>query len=99
MVSKRIEAAQKKVEERNFDIRKNLLEYDEVMDHQRKRVYGYRQEILNGGNCKTRTLDMLDSQIDLAIDRFLDEDYSPATFTEFASNPLSLEFESSAFAR
>src|SRR4029077_3274298 len=39
MVSRRIEAAQKKVEERNFDIRKNLLEYDEVMDHQRKRVY------------------------------------------------------------
>src|SRR5262249_23644544 len=41
-VSRRIEAAQKKVEERNFDIRKNLLEYDEVMDHQRKRIYSYR---------------------------------------------------------
>ena len=52
MVSRRIEAAQKKVEERNFDIRKNLLEYDEVMDHQRKEVYGYRQEILDGANCK-----------------------------------------------
>ena len=35
MVSRRIEGAQKKVEERNFDIRKNLLEYDEVMDEQR----------------------------------------------------------------
>src|SRR5207302_6162716 len=58
MVSRRIEAAQKKVEERNFDIRKNLLEYDEVMDHQRKRVYGYRQEILEGANCKVRVLDM-----------------------------------------
>ena len=45
---RRIEAAQKKVEERNFDIRKNLLEYDEVMDEQRKRVYGFRQEILDG---------------------------------------------------
>jgi hypothetical protein len=43
MVTRRIEAAQKKVEERNFEIRKNLLEYDEVMDEQRKRVYGYRQ--------------------------------------------------------
>ena len=43
MVSRRIEAAQKKVEEHNFDIRKNLLEYDEVMDEQRKRVYGFRQ--------------------------------------------------------
>ena len=43
MVSRRIEGAQKKVEERNFEIRKNLLEYDEVMDEQRKRVYGFRQ--------------------------------------------------------
>src|SRR5207245_10519434 len=52
MVSRQIEKAQKKVEERNFDIRKNLLEYDEVMDHQRKKVYGYWQEMLDGGNCK-----------------------------------------------
>src|SRR5213076_3107548 len=39
MVSRRITAAQKKIEERNFDSRKHLLEYDEVMDHQRKTVY------------------------------------------------------------
>src|SRR5207237_7688317 len=74
MVSRRIEAAQKKVEERNFDIRKNLLEYDEVMDHQRKSVYGYRQQVLEGGNCKVRILDMIDKQIDLALERFLDDD-------------------------
>ena len=48
MVTRRIEKAQKKVEEYHFDQRKNLLEYDEVMDHQRKRVYGTRQEILDG---------------------------------------------------
>ena len=59
MVSQRIEGAQKKVEERNFDIRKNLLEYDEVMDEQRKRVYGYRQGILDGGNCKQLILEMI----------------------------------------
>ena len=64
MVSRRIEGAQKKVEERNFDIRKNLLEYDEVMDEQRKRVYGFRQQILDGGNCKTMILEMIDQQID-----------------------------------
>src|SRR5262249_1485889 len=46
MVSRRIEGAQKKLEERNFDSRKHLLDYDEVMDIQRKRVYGYRQEVL-----------------------------------------------------
>src|SRR5207302_5717473 len=99
MVSKRIEGAQKKVEERNFDIRKNLLEYDEVMDHQRKSVYGYRQEILDGGNCKVRILDMLDEQINLAVERFLDEDYGPASFAEFAANRLGIEFDAATFTR
>ena len=74
MVSRRIEGAQKKVEERNFEIRKNLLEYDEVMDEQRKRVYGFRQEILNGGNCKPKILDMIDRQIDTYLADFLDKD-------------------------
>ncbi len=99
MVSRRIEGAQKKVEERNFDIRKNLLEYDEVMDHQRKRVYGYRQEILEGASCKIRIRKMLDEQIDLAVDRFLDEEYGPASFAEFASKRLGIEFDPSDFTR
>jgi preprotein translocase subunit SecA len=99
MVSRRIEAAQKKVEERNFDIRKNLLEYDEVMDHQRKKVYGYRQEILDGGNCKIRVLKMIENQIDLALDRFLADDYGAATFAEFAAKRLGVEFDAADFAR
>ncbi|MGE3803143.1 MAG: preprotein translocase subunit SecA [Gemmataceae bacterium] len=99
MVSRRIEAAQKKVEERNFDIRKNLLEMDEVMDHQRKRTYGFRQEILEGANCKTRILDMIDEQVNLAVDRFLDDDYGSASFAEFAAARLGLEFDASDFSR
>src|SRR5207248_8027610 len=99
MVSRRIESAQKKVEERNFDIRKNLLEYDEVMDHQRKRVYGYRQEILEGASCKIRILDMLEEQVTAAVDRFLDEDYGSAGFAQFASNRLGVEFDGSEFSR
>jgi len=98
-VSRRIEAAQKKVEERNFDIRKNLLEYDEVMDHQRKRIYGYRQEILEGANCKMRILDMLDEQINQAVDKFLEEDYGASCFAEFASNRLSVDFDAADFER
>lgn len=47
-VTKSIENAQTKVEERNFDIRKNLLEYDDVMNAQRKTVYGIRQQLLLG---------------------------------------------------
>src|SRR5205823_3951937 len=99
MVSRRIEAAQKKVEERNFDIRKNLLEYDEVMDHQRKRVYGYRQEILGDANCKMRVWAMMVKQIDLALERYLDPNYGPASFAELVQQQLSVEVEASDFNR
>src|SRR5688500_12102233 len=47
-VTKSVENAQKKVEERNFDIRKNVLEYDDVMNSQRKTVYELRQQLLAG---------------------------------------------------
>ena len=49
MVSRAIARAQRKVEEHNYEIRKNLLEYDEVMDEQRKLIYDQRQEVLEGG--------------------------------------------------
>ncbi|HUT31837.1 MAG TPA: preprotein translocase subunit SecA [Planctomycetota bacterium] len=49
MVSRSIERAQKKVEEHNFEARKHVLEYDEVMDEQRKLIYSQRQEVLEGG--------------------------------------------------
>ena len=52
MVTKSIERAQKKVEEHNFEIRKHLLEYDEVMDEQRKTIYGMRQNVLEGKNLR-----------------------------------------------
>jgi preprotein translocase subunit SecA len=98
-VSRRIEAAQKKVEERNFDIRKNLLEYDEVMDHQRKRLYGYRQEILEGANCKLLIITMMDEQISRAVEKFLDANYGMDCFAEFASKRLGMEFSPGLFHR
>jgi preprotein translocase subunit SecA len=99
MVSRRISAAQKKVEERHFDARKHLLEYDEVMDHQRKEVYGARQRILEGANCKLQVLEMLNKQIDRACERYLDSEYGAASFAEFASNRLGVEFEADDFSR
>jgi len=99
MVSRRISAAQKKVEERHFDARKNLLEYDEVMDHQRKEVYGARQRILEGASCKLQILRMFDTQIDLACERYLDSDYGAASFAEFAANRLGVEFDAADFSR
>ena len=97
MVSRRIEVAQKKVEEYNFDIRKNLLEEDEVMDHQRKRVYGYRQEILNDANPKIRIWDMLVQQVDLALDRYLDPLYGPGSFAELVVQQLSVDVAAEDF--
>ena len=97
MVSRRIEGAQKKVEERNFDVRKNLLEYDEVMDEQRKRVYSYRQRILEGADCKQLIVEMIDQQVDAYLDRFLAKDYGTATFAEWASKQLSVELEARNF--
>ncbi|HLA85191.1 MAG TPA: SEC-C metal-binding domain-containing protein [Thermoguttaceae bacterium] len=99
MVSRRIEGAQKKVEERNFEVRKNLLEYDEVMDEQRKRVYGYRQMILDGTDCKQLILDMVDQQIEHYLKEFLNRDYGSDTFTQWAGSVLSVELDPRDFRR
>ena len=93
MVSRRIEGAQKKVEERNFDARKNLLEYDEVMDEQRKRVYSFRQRLLDGMPAKDAILEMIDDQIRDAADRFLADDYGAASFAEWAGQRLGVELD------
>jgi preprotein translocase subunit SecA len=91
MVSRRIEGAQKKVEERNFDIRKNLLEYDEVMDEQRKRIYSFRQSLLEDAPPKEMLLEMIDNQISEAAKRFLAEDYGAASFAEWVGQRLGVE--------
>ncbi len=91
MVTRRIEGAQKKVEERNFDIRKNLLEYDEVMDEQRKRVYSFRQSLLEGYPPKLMLMEMIDTQIQDAAARFLADDYGAASFAEWVGQRLGVE--------
>jgi preprotein translocase subunit SecA len=98
MVSRRIESAQKKVEERNFEIRKNLLEYDEVMDTQRKRLYAYRQEILDGDNVSTKITDCLDEQINYYLDLFLDPNYGIDSFTTWVNSQFGMKEESRVFA-
>ncbi|MFM7243031.1 MAG: preprotein translocase subunit SecA, partial [Planctomycetaceae bacterium] len=97
MVTRRVEAAQKKVEERNFEVRKNLLEYDEVMDEQRKRVYGFRQRILDpeAGEeaCRDMIMEMVDRQIDQNIGTFLDKDYGCQTYATWADGQLACELD------
>ena len=97
MVSRRIEGAQKKREEHNFEIRKNLLEYDEVMDEQRKRVYSYRQRILDGENCRNLIAAMIHEQIDYHLEAFLDPDYGVESFTAAASSLLGIQLDARDF--
>ena len=64
ILSKRIESAQRKVEDRNFSIRKHVLQYDDVMNTQREIIYGQRKEVLDGENLKDSILKMIDSSIE-----------------------------------
>ena len=64
IISKSVEAAQKKVEDRNFSIRKHVLQYDDVMNTQREIIYKQRREVLDGENLKESILKMMDSSVE-----------------------------------
>jgi preprotein translocase subunit SecA len=83
MVTDSIERAQKKVESKNFDIRKNLLEYDDVMDKQRKTVYALRKNVLRGEDEDGRDLRQM------TLDLF--EDVALETIDKYASRELRFE--------
>lgn len=70
MVSSAIQKAQKRVEERNFDIRKYVLEYDDVMNQQRKVVYEQRRKILEGQYMKDQILNMVDMLINHGLETY-----------------------------
>ena len=94
LVTRRIAAAQKKVEERNFEIRKSLLDYDEVMDEQRKRVYRYRQNLLDGHSSR-KMISGSDSRPDRKVRR---KDswiplYGVESFASFAGGQLDCQLE------
>ena len=70
MVSKAIERAQNTVEQRNAEIRKNVLKYDEVMNEQRKVIYKRRDQILEDADLRAETLDYLEEAIEAAVSTF-----------------------------
>ena len=74
MVTKSIERAQKKVEGRNFSIRKRLLEYDDVMNQQREVVYNRRNEALHGTNIKKEIFNIQEDYIDVFLDNIGDSE-------------------------
>ncbi|MHB8926525.1 MAG: preprotein translocase subunit SecA [Bacillota bacterium] len=88
LVTRSIETAQKRVEARNFDIRKHVLEYDDVMNKQREVIYEQRRRVLTGADLKDEILRMLDSLIDGILDLYIDpklhpEDWNLAGLVEY----------------
>ncbi len=77
LITRSIEQAQKKVEARNFDIRKHVLEYDDVMNQQREVIYGQRRQILMGDNLKQNIMDMIYKLIDQEMDVYANEKLYP----------------------
>ncbi|MCM8828388.1 MAG: preprotein translocase subunit SecA, partial [Candidatus Omnitrophica bacterium] len=71
LITKMINNAQRKVEARNFEIRKQLLEFDDVMNEQRKVIYGIRQDVLLGRNLDGYIEDFIDEIVDSAVEEHL----------------------------
>ena len=97
-ISKGIEKAQKKVEERNYEIRKSLLEYDEVMDYQRKTFYGRRHQILAGKGLKHLIQEMIASTINEVCDTMLSKEYVPNCIMEWARSDFDVDLKPSDIA-
>jgi preprotein translocase subunit SecA len=76
MVTRAIKSAQTQVEQQNFEVRKNVLKYDEVMNQQRKVIYAERRRILEGENLKDQALDMVRDVITAYVDGATAEGYA-----------------------
>jgi preprotein translocase subunit SecA len=74
MLSSAIEKAQEKIESNNFAIRKQLLEYDQVMNEQRELIYSQRRRVLAGEDMKQQILDMVRDRIDFYVDQVLSDE-------------------------
>jgi preprotein translocase subunit SecA len=89
MVSKAIERAQRQVESQNFEIRKNVLKYDEVMNTQRENIYAWRKSILEG----TASEDLISAWIEDAISDVVESQFEGVPRSEWDWDGLKLELE------
>ncbi len=92
-ISNGVEKAQKKVEQRNFEARKSLLEYDEVMDYQRQVFYSRRQSILEGRGLDGLIWEMVEESMVENCRKFLSKDYPYECITEWARTTMGVDIE------
>jgi len=83
LLSRQIEGAQKKVEEHNFEIRKNVLKYDDVLNKQREVVYGQRREVLEGADIS----ELVAEWVDESVEEMVEAHFSGAAEPEFREDP------------
>lgn len=81
LITRSIEHAQKKVEARNFDIRKNVLEYDDVMNQQREVIYAQRKKVLMGENLRENIFYMVEEIIKSEMNQYANEKLYPEEWT------------------
>ena len=92
IISRAVENAQKKVEGRNFSIRKNVLQYDDVMNKQREIIYKQRREVLDGENLKDNVSTMIDSVADTIVPMYINETSQDAEgILQEVSNEFGIE--------
>ena len=91
MISRSIENAQKKVEARNFEIRKNVLEYDNVANKQREVIYGQRRQVLVGENVEDSVLNMIELTSDMLVQEVAGEHKYPEEWDLEALNQKARE--------
>ena len=82
LITRQIQSAQKKVETYHFDMRKHVLEYDDVMNQQRERFYSQRRKVLEGKDLKEDILYMIDCEIHRIIRTYLSLEMSPLEYDE-----------------
>jgi preprotein translocase subunit SecA len=104
MVSRAIERAQKKVEEHNFDIRKNLLEYDKVNDEQRRAIYERRNALLRGEQLEETLSEMIETLLGPLVAQNLPEraptdEWTPAEVTLWARRKFGVEVDTDALRK
>jgi preprotein translocase subunit SecA len=99
MLTRQIEKAQRKVEERNFQMRKGILEYDEPMEHQRRAFYGLRQPIVEGKGVKDLVIRYVEDSIDKAAEDFLGPMHVPNTLAEWVRENCGVRIEPDRFLK
>ncbi|MCK8828114.1 preprotein translocase subunit SecA [Natroniella acetigena] len=78
LITRSLANAQQKVEDRNFDIRKNILEYDDVLNGQRKVIYEQRRKVLTGDDLEGILLGMADKWLDEVVEIYADQELAPS---------------------